>query len=99
MNSDNSANESINANNDTKENNVRSIQIVITDGSFQETITLNSEQVEKFFHTADNIDKSYSETTARVYDRGMYDINYRHDRNVKEYNAFKEWKKAQKATK
>jgi len=75
------------------------ITFTLQDEGLNTTHTLTAEQVTKVVELADKLDKSIEDTLSQIVTRGHYDVNYRHDRNVREYNAYKEWKKANKASK
>lgn len=73
------------------------ITITITDGDYTETLSLTAEQVEKFQGVTGAIDKTYTETARRVWERGCYDVFYRFTHQAKTYQEFKAYKAAKKA--
>jgi hypothetical protein len=94
LNTDNSANNVQTDNNDNKE------------VKMNPTITLTDEQTARILEILE-FGKEHPDTElttidailTRVVDRGIYDVNYRTRRNVKEYQelkAYKSWKKGQK---
>lgn len=85
-----------NVNNTTTDNKENKMNTTTTTTETNNTLSLTIEQQEKLVQLAKMLNKSIIETFEQVVDRGLYDVKYRTERNRREYNAYKEWKRSQK---